>query len=375
MRVLMLVSSSSLGNISRSLELAKFLRDRGEDVFFACDNGYWSPLVNAYDFTPISIFESRLYKSNENEIGIPKLPELMRALDNEKELILKIKPNVVISDWRMTARISTEITEVPCIQIWNSNWGLLAGHPEFVNPHFYQSYKAIVSSWQRKIDTLLNSIKISWTNDKFIMGGKFNIIPDHEIFRKLQVKNEKKDCVFVGPLVPWPVNWKDNSDKIINDTTHDITIAFGGHNLPRLKQFIMDIALFLKLRVFCLPSGPPQNLSKSLFSFFPSELLQGRFVITHGGIGSIYQSLLVGKPLLVIPQHIEHLDNGFCVERLGVGICISPEQLNKSTLIDAFDSLISNSFVEKTRNMSYLLRKSIPYENSYDLILEVNRYA
>jgi len=49
-------------------------------------------------------------------------------------------------------------------------------------------------------------------------------------------------------------------------------------------------------------------------------------VITHGGQGTLHAALLAGKPLLILPMHIEQLLNGLLASEMGVAMLIGLER-------------------------------------------------
>ena len=106
------------------------------------------------------------------------------------------------------------------------------------------------------------------------------------------------------------------------------------------------------------------------FSFFPKQLARGDVVISHGGAGSIYQALLVGIPLLVIPQHLEQLDHGRRVEEVGAGICLPPDCVNRESVMEAVSTLCEQRFKERTAEICQVLSSSRPFEESYIVIKE-----
>jgi UDP:flavonoid glycosyltransferase YjiC (YdhE family) len=372
MKVLFMVSSTGLSHLARSLELARYLRYNGVEVIFACGYGHWRQLIHAYNFDPIPLYEVRLQYPKIHGIGCLKSSELLKSFQSELTLIKTIRPDLVVSDWRMTASVSSDVLGIPCIQIWNANWGLLAGFPDLVSAEFLNDYKYVISSWLYEIRSFLKTIRrYPKILDTQVLCGYRNIIPEHFLFRSLKHAFDKVSFSWIGPLVPWPDDSSNNSGNFSSNITHEIIIAFGGHHLPDLRQLVLDVSSSIGLSCLVLNQNPPRKLHSKQFSFFPNKLTKGKIVVTHGGIGSIYQALIVGKPLLVIPQHLEQLDNGRCVEKLGVGMCITKNSLDRKTLTDAFISLLDNSFAEKAEQIGRIFRQSKPLESANSVISEV----
>lgn len=366
MKILFLVSSIGLAHIFRTLELARYIIERGHKIVFACGNRAPSVLLNTYGFDPMIIYESFFTRKIILGIGKPKANDLIKSYKNELQLIKETRPDLIVSDWRFTTWLSAATMNIPCVHIWNSSWGLLAGYPELVNQRFVKYYSYIISLWEYEINNFLKNIRgDNKKTDEFVFRGKHNIIPDHIFFRSIDVEKVNSSCTFVGPLVPWP----DNRNSEIK-RTHDITILFGGHNLSYLTKLIRNVASSMRLKIAVIDKTFHQVTNTSQFTFFPNLIKEGKVVVVHGGIGSIYQALLASKPILVLPQHLEHLDNGSCVEELGIGICLSTKLQNEKNIGEAIVKLMDNRFGNKVSEISSILLKSQPLDSSYNVIVK-----
>ena len=68
-----------------------------------------------------------------------------------------------------------------------------------------------------------------------------------------------------------------------------------------------------------VPTGLPPHVKA--FGYLPfSELLpRAALLVYHGGIGTLAQTIKAGIPHLVVPNGHDQFDNGFRIERLGLG--------------------------------------------------------
>ena len=139
-----------------------------------------------------------------------------------------------MSDWRPTAGLSSARSETPCVQIWNSNWGLMAGFPDTVTTKLRNKYAAVSRNWQRAFRQLHSQLEANQDHDQqSIFSGVSNIIPDHPRFRTISINPKDKQLNWVGPLVPHPTHWEPTGSAKPN-TCASALIAFGG--LPHVQD-------------------------------------------------------------------------------------------------------------------------------------------
>lgn len=72
-----------------------------------------------------------------------------------------------------------------------------------------------------------------------------------------------------------------------------------------------------------------------------------RAVITHGGAGTVQDALLMGRPMVVVPQFADQFANGDRVEEVGVGrVVVGDEQLGDG-LVAAVEDVLGGRFDER----------------------------
>ena len=62
-------------------------------------------------------------------------------------------------------------------------------------------------------------------------------------------------------------------------------------------------------------------------------------VLCHGGIGSVARILAAGRPAIIAPLGYDQFDNGYHVERLGVGLSLPYRSLNPKKLANALEAV------------------------------------
>lgn len=363
-----MIGSGGAGHLARSLELARRMSKENVHIGIACGEGPWRSLVGAYGFSADLLYEPELSRRTCHGIGQLRADELVRAHLSDLEVIRRYRPRVLVCDWRLTGMVSAQSAGVPCVQMWNANWSELACQGRWGFVSLRKQFEMVADFWRAPYAAFCAAAGAGERTDVSEMFyGKVNLIPDHHTFRSVESLNEAPDCFWLGPLVPWPVLQTTCSSR----PTYDVTVAFGGHDLRDLAEIVGCASRRAGLNVAVLSSSLAQQSDGRAWYFFPDELLSCRVVVTHGGIGTIYQALLAGRPLLVLPQHLEHLDNGQCVERLGVGLCLPIGKTDEASVTAGLKRLMASSFTSAAAQYAHILRQSAPLEKACRILLDV----
>lgn len=362
-RLLFLCGSTGIGHLARSLELARHLRSKGLEIVFACGDGKWRRLARLYGFSAEKLYEPKMRNPSVFGIRAVSAGELSKAFESEVAALNRLSPVAAIADWRFTAAASAEACGVPCIQIWNANWGLFAGNESLMRRQLRTHYMKILEHWRSGFSTFFRRIgRPDKRCIKTIFHGQLNLVADDPAFRGRN--NFVKDGCWLGPLVPWlPPRTMQTSLQA------DVAVAFGGHHLAGLTRKLMRTMRKAGLRYRVLPARLRHLRSGRAFSFFPTEMLNCKVVVTHGGIGSIYQAMLAGKPMVVIPQQLEHFDNGLCVEAAGLGVCLPIAEQAQPSVRRALETVFQPSFTIAAAQTALRFQRATPLDNAYDALM------
>jgi rhamnosyltransferase subunit B len=76
---------------------------------------------------------------------------------------------------------------------------------------------------------------------------------------------------------------------------------------------------------------------------FGTVLPRSSMLVYHGGVGTLAQTIKAGIPHLVVPHGHDQFDNGFRIERLGLGRSIAATAYRASTVVRAIREMIEDS--------------------------------
>jgi len=127
--------------------------------------------------------------------------------------------------------------------------------------------------------------------------------------------------------------------------------------------------LLLTMHPGQLPKSLPSDVRS--FSYLPfSRILPRCAAITyHGGIGTMAQAIKAGVPHLVVPHSHDQPDNGFRIERLGLGSCVPPRRYRASEMAATLRQLVDSSEIrERCREYSRRIDSEAALGRACDLI-------
>ena len=110
------------------------------------------------------------------------------------------------------------------------------------------------------------------------------------------------------------------------------------------------------------------------FDYAPfGELLPRASVVVHqGGIGTTGQALRASRPMLVVPHSHDQPDNGWRVERLGVGRMLLRKQYNAARVVRELSALLSDPvYAREAARVAERVRSEDGPRIASDLIEEV----
>lgn len=374
MKILCIPYTHTLSHISRPLLVAKELRNRGHKVVFAGE----SPKIkfiqqDGFDVLPLYEPHPDMLFGNirKGKLKFVSDAEVKQIIDADIALFKELKPDIVLTDGRFTAPISTHIAGLKHVAIVNISSTEFRALP-------YIPFFEWIPQWLIKRDTSLWNM-IDVTNLKLEMLVFDNVM---NIFKKLSkkygtkktitatncltgkdmtlladipeyfpTKNQPSDYHYIGPLtwksnIPPPSWWplKKNNKPLIY-----ITMGTTGIE----DFFYMIYELFLKSEMTAIiTTGAQVDGLKTVEGkiyvepFIDGDLVmkQCDLVVCHGGNGTIYQALQHGKPIIGIPTIPDQKFNMRRVEALGIGKTLKWSEFIKKPdlLADLIKSILNN---------------------------------
>ena len=361
----------ALGHAGRTLPIASKLSKLGHEVFFSTYGDAY-PFVKASSFKVAEVPPIKMFEKEDGTfdlkrtlaLGPKNIYRFLLQVGAEFDLISQFKPNVVISDSRLSTVIASSSLNIPSITLLHQ-LRILIPH---VKPIKRKTLK-IVKHYSERIG--LEVLGALWKLSTTILVPDFpppytiakaNIVPSKHYRGKIKL---------IGPIVSKrPEELPSREDlrrKYGLDDRPAIFCAMSG-TMPE-KKFISSrlIELFKEFpssyQVIVsrgLPNNGnnPQKITSTLqvFNWVADrfELLKAcDLLITRGGHNTIAEAMYFGIPMIVIPTpgHSEHQNIAKSIADMGIGEVLQQKDLSFHTLFQAVKKVLNGNYVRRAREV------------------------
>lgn len=379
-RALFLPHLDVLAHTGRSLLIAQRLRDQGWEAIFA-GAGRYQRLVSEAGFecrmlpemsAPELVQESR----RGSRWPFHDCEQIRPFIRAELDLYRAVSPDVVVFDHRYTAGTSAEIAEIRRIAVTNVSWtpyvrdgmGLAETHPLFNRAPSLRFLRRF--GWANSVgDMLANSMFRAWIKPYNeirqehglgplgsildLFSGDAVILPDTQALTSTRPMPGKYHMV--GPLV-----WEPEGElpPELHGSTGFIYISMGSSADVGIFDTIIEALVQLPEASAVITTAGLRSLRdfdtlgervKAYDFLSGSAAIKGcDLVVCQGGIGTIYQALSAGKPVVGIPFMPEQEVYGStAVERAGAGVSLSPYELTPAALAHTIRRCLSDTSISR----------------------------
>lgn len=370
-KILMMADANFLAHVSRLLEIAKELRDRGGyDVTIAGD-GKFLQLAKDERFKTDAVYTVARYRTMElaRRAGLVNYKwwkdEIHKSIESDIACIRRNQPDLVAGDMHWSLGASCRMTDVPYVSITNAHWTKYYGLPyDSLETHFATDLVGPrLGGW------LMNSLKkyllfywvipyrrfgqehgLPFANSKTlfdIIEGDITLLAD---IPEYGVTTDLPDHIqYVGPII-WEPKMKNPSWlKKLDPERPTFYFTMGSTGSSRFFEEAVKIFGESRYQIVITTGGLPLNIHHIPKNCYIEQFAPGRPImersnvaVNHGGNGTVYQALASGTPIVGIPFHIDQEINLQRVESLGFGIKLSERNLSTEKFIDAIESVLYN---------------------------------
>jgi rhamnosyltransferase subunit B len=181
---------------------------------------------------------------------------------------------------------------------------------------------------------------------------------------------------FAQPQPDWPPQTrltsfvyydKQNGNEEIPDTVNEFLstgsapiIFTPGTAMKHADQFFRDCiescqllgqrGILLTQHPEQLPAELPQSIQNFRYLPFSKVLPRALALVHHGGIGTTAQAIAAGIPQVIRPMAHDQPDTAARVEKLGIGVSLSPKKFNVSSLAENLEMLtVSRAVLDRCK--------------------------
>jgi UDP:flavonoid glycosyltransferase YjiC (YdhE family) len=367
--VLFIAEAVTLAHVARTSVLAGSLDPAQYDVHAA-----WDPRYNAlfgdlpFTFHPIRTIATEAFLRRVAH-GVP-LHDAKGLHDNVKEdlaTIEKVRPAVVVGDFRVSLAVSARVARVPLVTIANAYWSPYARQTFLFREYDYPLTGVLgrnlarslfrifrplgFAAHTRPLNTVLKAhrlpsiggdIRVMYTFGDYTaycdipeLVPTFDRPPNHHYL----------GAVLWSPRVPHPPWWNDlPSDRPIVYVTPGS--SGDGNFLPIVLAGLADQPVTVVAATARRGGAPDCPRNARVADFLPGTEAAARssVVICNGGSPTTSQALAAGRPVLgIVSNNMDQHLNMEAVRRTGAGEVLRARDLDPRAVRDAVSKMLSGA--------------------------------
>jgi len=361
-RILFMAEAVTLAHVSRLAVLAQALDPAVYEVHFACENGYdfvfkdahfqrWHlPCTSPAEFLRKLASGKRLYDYST----------LHSYIGQDSQLIGKIRPDMIVGDFRLSLAISAPVNKVPYATITNAYWSPYAPqqfpmpeHPmvrlcgvtlaevlfQAVRPAIFAHHIRPLNALRRRHGLpAFDSLPDAYTHADYTLYADLpELVP---------TRNPPSNHHYIGPIIWYPdiasPPWYDK----VKSGSQNIYVTFGSSGRFDLLPEVIDALSPMPVNVFVATAGrysPPGRLPDNVYvaTYLP-ETVAGLsdLVICNGGSPTVYQALVKGKPVIGIASNMDQYLNMKYVSSAGAGLLLRAGHTSSTRVRAAVEALL-----------------------------------
>ena len=380
-KILVMPDGNWLSHTSRPFEISKVLRDMGHEILFAGDGKYMKlprdegfPVLSVKTIDPECVLAcSRNGRANWYDYNLIKT-----SVTEELKLFDQVKPDLVLTDFRLPLSTSCELVKIPLAVTLNASWtnynSIKVKAPEHlgITKTFGKTLTNLFIPWIKNFILTFDSRPFNiFRREKGltprkniwdIWRGDLNLIVDIPEYGPTE--ELPKNFHYIGPIIWEPEikspDWLEELDY--GKPTLYFTMGSTGHT----RFFEQAIEIFGDTDYQCImTTAGMADLYNIPGNFYVVDYAPGSkimemsdLVVCQGGNGTIYQAMSQGVPIIGIPTMHDQEWNLDRVESLGIGIHLSELKFKPSDLSKAVEKIISDkSYKENSLQYKNILKE------------------
>ncbi len=343
--------SWGLSHVGRSLLVAKELKQRGARPIFVGDGPFVLPedsLVRRSGIEVHPLIDMTMDQVLVNGFDFHTPESLRRLVEAEREMIRRLRPSVIVSDYRPSIHVAAAIERVPVIALTNIHWtrhwatpisppiehpitlrlSKLVGRKLAMSLLSHITPRIAAGIFKKNVriyNVLLAEHGLPPHKDilAFFEGSHATYLTDAPEWCEL--KPSRPDTIKVAGPLYWTPEVPDGWDANLPTDKPWIYLSAGSSANPDVFPSLfrelggLPYHFLMTTAGLELPAGIPDNFTVT--DFVPGEEVMRRSALSilNGGSGTIYQAIASGTPMVMVAMRGDQEWNGRDAERLGIG--------------------------------------------------------
>lgn len=374
-KILFVAECVTLAHMARPAVLASELDDTLYDIYLA-SNGRYNTL-----FPSLSVKLEKLYSISSDHFlealakGKPLYDKktLEKYVEDDLALFERVKPDVVVGDFRLSLSVSARVARVPYVSISNVYWSPYARQrypvPELpINKLFGVTVAQVIFNVVRPIAFALHTRPLN------ALRKRFGIYPlgldlrqtytdaDLTLYADVpglvQTAPLPQNHRYIGPILWSPEvslpDWWDQVD--VSRAVIYLTPGSSGSadHIPAMAAALSAIPATVMVATAGRRLEQIDTPGVYVSDFLPGEeaVRKADLVVCNGGSPTTGQALAVGKPVVGIPTNLDQCLNMNALANAGVGLMLRSDQITPQKLKTSVEMILQNQqFRQRSEKM------------------------
>jgi UDP:flavonoid glycosyltransferase YjiC (YdhE family) len=371
-----------LGHASRMLLVADNLKKDANIQFSSFGDAVNYIRMHGYDCLPVPSIDfgwgtDTGFSIKESIMKLPKnFLHFTAQLGTEGKNIGSFKPDVVVSDTRLSSLFMAKTLNIPCITILNQIKLLLS--PRLREVRVARKFEDMLGEVMGALWSKSDLVFIPDLPPPYTLSEQ-NIWPVGSTANKLK---------YIGFMAPKPTINEEYVDKVAKllgfDHSKPVVFAhISGPNETKMTvlKMIMEALKDNDDIQFIVSEGKPEGdtvprkISNGwYFEWCPVRdeiFAMSDLLIMRGGHSTLAQAIQYGKPVVSIPieNHGEQLGNASKAQKIGLGVMLKQKGLKLEDISNATEQVLNDStFSEKAKMLMGYANKLNGIENISNIV-------
>jgi len=306
---------------------------------------------------------------------------VLRQITAEIRTIGNFKPDIIVSDSRISPLLAARFSRIPRICILNQFQVIIPRKERFLRLARLADFGT------------LTLIGLMWTS------GNTVLIPDFPLPYTICTGNlnipkpYRKNIRLIGPILPVRPEELPDQEELRNKLKLPLNkpVIFAPISGPIMErafltgvlreillEFPEEYEVVMSLGYPNADSKPIRHGNTTIYKWIPNrfEYLKAcDLIIGRAGHGTITQSMCYGRPMVLVPtpSHTEQLSNAKQASDLGVAKVIQQENVSKEKILEKVQQILESSTPQRLKEVQKEVLKYDGLENAVRTIMETAR--
>jgi len=371
-RILFFAEAVTLAHIARPIALAKGLDFSRYEIFIACDPHHHRFLgCEPWHVLPLqSISSKHFLDALARGRPVYDVQTLRSYVRDDLKLIEKIKPDLIVGDFRLSLSVSARLVGIPYTNITNAYWSPYYARNKYPLP-VLPITKVLPLSIAGVLFRLAQRLAFSLHCRPLNMIREENGLPslgsdlrriytdgDYTLYADVRemfpIENLPGNHFYLGPVLWSPPVAKPEwwSSLPTNKPVIYLTLGSSGQSLllPKLFDALSELPVTVLAATMRTYTKRDYPLNTYIADYLPGleAAARAKLVICNGGSLTCQQAFVAGVPVLGIASNMDQFLNMEVLTKAGLATMLRADRLSVGKIRSVVTTMISCSRITRT---------------------------